>query len=329
MNAREFWANEAEKARNTSVLSTPNTTETNSDKNEPVDDFRTGYWRERNTFVFSTYVYNATSQSDESMRAFMNKVASIQKAFSIEGCYSFDFRFKFVDKPRYDFGNTYGNSSETGNRKIKPYILKVPNTRSETDLKAYFEESKLPNEYYMDLFDYKLGAPADGGAHVNTSNPYQSCYFGLYVASDWSNIRTVVHESLHPVLPHIYNGSSPMLGVFVNFFEAVKKLVNQKESENKSETIYRQEINEYIGANKDKLKDAATSIRENIMTTEAIAMRSGNERYIDYVSYLYGYLGLIDKRDAYGYIVSRGDGILNKGTKIDQLQVDSIVNQIK
>ena len=110
------------------------------------DDFTTGYWLDEktNTIVFSCYVYNATKHLDKDIEIFFDEVIAIQRNFSTKigtKLYAFEFLPKWVSKPRYDYWNIYGNSKEVNNPKIKPYILKKENTRSQTDLKVYFGES--------------------------------------------------------------------------------------------------------------------------------------------------------------------------------------------
>ena len=346
---REFWANEAAMMRDKSALlgnleyvldkSVLKSASTGKESDSTSEEFETGYWLDEKTktIVFSCYIYNATTHSDEKIIGFINKVVAIQGNFSAiikETSYSFKFLYKFIKRPRYDYWNIYGNSRDNKNPKIKPYILKIPNTRSQDDLKGYFEESSLPNEYYMDLFDLNPTAKADGGTHINTNNPYKSCYFGLSVASDLSNARTVVHESLHPVIPHIYTSESPLNGLFKDFFAIITQLINERRKQGLSNEISKKQINDYIVSNGD-LEKKATIIRKNIMTTEALFIMSDNAEYQLLTPYLYEYLGStvpttwsITKTPLGEVSINTGGGILNKGERIEASQVEMIKNKI-
>ena len=176
------WAKEAANITDTSglfgsldsVLDTKNILpQKEKDNSRPEADFRTGYWLEGNTIVFSTYVYNATSYSDEIIQALMKKAIALQKSLGNE-TYSFDFRINWVSKPRYDYSRTYRSYTGT-NPKISAYTPKDRQSVDKAELLWVTNDNELPTEYYMELFDDNPLAGADGGTHPNKDNKLKSC----------------------------------------------------------------------------------------------------------------------------------------------------------
>jgi hypothetical protein len=312
MNMREFWANEAAAMRDTSgvlgkeVLK-PVSNSFSPSNNDVDEKFATGYSLEGNKIVFSTFVYNATERrTNNEIRAFFEKAKLIQQNFTIGG-YSFDFRYQFVNKPKYDYNGTYRNYYGS-NSKLKAYVPKDRQSIDDIYLKWITDDSKLPDYYYMELFDETdFNSGSDGGTHPNNSNRIRSCYFGLTLSKMLDNQRTIIHESLHPVLDHTWSNSdiNPLYSTFERFFLDIKEKVAKPESD----TV----INTYI---KNKLAIDAEMLRQNIMTTTSI--NSESEISKDLAKYLYEYL--------YNFIQL---GSLSKGTKINILQIKKIVQILK
>ena len=270
------------------------------------DDFQTGYYLEGNIVVFATLVYNTTKYTDEVIENYLKRAANIQKTFG-----DYDFRFKFVDKPRYDFSGTYAQY-----KGVNPKIKKYAGDKSPTNnfLIRYDNVSELPREYYMEIFDSNPTAGADGGTHVNTNNIISSCHFAVYLSNNLS--RTIVHESLHPLINHTYvkSAENPIYEIYLSFFQTMRALIKQKQDENKDVRTYLQEINVYIRENAE-LAEKATIIRENIMTTDAMQIL-GKHDYVDIAFCLVDYL----------IPAGRFDGF-NSGVQLDTSQ-DSYIRTV-
>jgi hypothetical protein len=309
MNMRDFWANEAAAMRDTSgVLGKEvlKPVSTNSAPKKIEEDFRTGYWLEGNKIVFSTFVYNATEKRNSNeVRAFLEKAKLIQRNMAGSG-YSFDFRYQFVDKPKYDYNGTYRNYYGS-NTKLKNHVPKDRQSVDPIYLKWITDDSKLPDYYYMELFDETdFNSGSDGGTHPNNSNRTNSCYFGLTLSKSLDNQRTIIHESFHPVLDHTWSNTdlNPVYSTFECFFLDIREKVAKPESD----TV----INTYI---KNQLAIDAEILRQNIMTTTAINSDSDISRNL--AKYLYDYL--------YDYIQLSS---LSKGTKITIPQIKKIVKTL-
>ena len=287
-----------------------------------IEDVRTGYWLENNTIVFSTYVYNATSYSDRAVQALMEKAVNLQKSFG-NGTYSFDFRPNWVSKPRYDYSGTYRNY-RGANPKITKFIPKDRQSVNKEELLWITEDKNLPAEYYMELFDYNRYSPQDGGAHSNSRNKLQSCYFGLYMKQD--DAHTIVHESLHPVLYHPFAKGddtnlldiNPLYPIYIGFVEEIKNLIQDKTDEGKNLSTRISEIESYIRGN-EELRKKAETIRNNIMTTAAITNKSDvGDVYAALAFYLYSYLPV-----SYPF-----DRTFTSGNKLAEIQIDYLIDKL-
>jgi hypothetical protein len=317
MNMREYWANEAAAMRDTSgVLGkevlTPVSVSPKRINNEK--NVRTGYWLEGKKIVFSTFVYNATTKSDAEIKAFLNSAKTIQENFKGNG-YTFEFKCEFVTEPRYDYKRTYRLYSGN-NQKILKHKPKYAD--SGDGLLWIKDENELPCEYYMELFDQVRNAASDGGTHFHPLDKTESCYFAIFIPEALDNQRTLIHETLHPVLEHSIVGNNPIYAIYTSFFDTILKMRDDRDKSGMAILERDKEINRIIKANVVGLAEKATIIRENIMTTEAILLKSDNLKYYDLAYYLYDY----------GFPETKFKGF-NSGTQIHLLQIESIAKQLK
>jgi hypothetical protein len=207
-----------------------------------------------------------------------------------------------------------GNYTFEFKYKITPILYEYP-----------LSDLLLRDGYYMELHDeVDLHADSDGGTHPNPEKRTSICYFSIAVSKGLSNQRTIFHESLHPILDHTFAGGplNPLYNIYTNFFELVKstiiKLVESKPA-NVTVLQYRRTIGIFIRnliQNNDYIKEQATIIRENMMTTAAIN-KSDQAIYSEYVLYLLDYLKPNEQYET-----------IDKGKKINSLQIKHIVEMI-
>lgn len=87
------------------------------------------------------------------------------------------------------------------------------------------DRGKLPEYYLMTLHDEE-----GGGTDTNPNNPLKSAHFRVGIRGSLK-VRTIVHESLHPILKHIWteDSANPLHHVYI----AINNKINAFYSEGK------------------------------------------------------------------------------------------------
>ena len=256
----------------------PKTDDTPIEADNASNKFTPGYLLVGTTIVFSTFVYDNTTEGNEERKKsklktskrvtdiYMNQAKNLQSTFA-QGGFTFDFKWQVVDTPKYKY--VFGQ-----------------------------EDKELPDYYFMYLND---GVGDEGGTHVNTDNPTKSSYFqvGLLKNDSTKNSRTIIHESLHPLLHHswVESANNPLFATFKSLLDYVRKLIEDNTPTGKIIALVRE----------NKAVERAI-IRNNIMTTAAL-----DSAYNDIISYLDDF-----------YVSSK----LNTGRKLDKKQFEKIKNDV-
>jgi hypothetical protein len=309
-----------------------------SNNSSPVGDeveekFRTGYWLEGNTIVFSTFVYDNTRRGIEERKkkktsksvtdSYMSAAKNLQAGFRQKMQADLLFKEKSKKELIVYYTNKKNASSDNNEKskleiQINKLIANLDEIEKEKTLvstysfdfrwqvvdtvkyeyKYMFSDKELPLYYYMNLND---GSGDEGGTHPNPNNRLSSVFFNLGIPNNqFKASRTLLHESLHPVIEHIaaYGDSNPMS---LNFFKLLKDtLIELKRSQSDNLVV--------IAQIKAEFKYEIKVILDNIMTTPEV-----KQLYPDVIPYL----GDSDVSSQ-----------LNNGTSLHVLQLKKILELI-
>jgi hypothetical protein len=296
MNMRDFWANEAAAMRDTSgVLGKEvlKPVSTNSAPKKIEENFRTGYWLEGNTIVFSCYVYDKYSLGRDKIDIVMQAAVKIRVGlkFKYNGIeYAFRLDFKILDKPKYDIN----------------YVKTL---------------DKLEDFFYMEF----VAGTGTGVTHFNPDCPTKSAYFQIKVGDlmkygsvdEFTKLevsRVITHESFHPLIDHpwTFKSMNPLEDTIwtpiQNEIMKFRDLDNLEQGKKNA-----------VASLKAKFSKEIKVFTDNIMLSpEMLNPKTDINAYRAECIY-----------KALDIDIWKNPNIMNKGREIHYLQLEKILNQLK